>query len=96
MYFTGIFVYKFMNNLLPKSFVNYYAKTADRPTHKYNTRIAGDLSAQYARTNYRKLALGCRGPVGLIWNAIPPALQALQPLCLFVSSRKAQINKLYL
>jgi len=29
MYFTGIFVYKFMNNLLSKSFENYLAKTAD-------------------------------------------------------------------
>ena len=91
MYFTGIFVYKFMNNLLPKSFVNNFVKTAD--THKYNTRAAGSLSAQYARTNYRKFALGCRGPV--IWNAIPSALQALKPLCLFISSWKAHINKLY-
>jgi len=46
-----------MNNLLPKSFVNYFVKAAD--THKYNTRAAGGLSAQYARTNYRKFALGC-------------------------------------
>src|SRR6218665_1220960 len=88
-YFTGIFVYKFMNNLLPKSFVNYFVKTAD--THKYNTRAAGGWSAQYARTNYRKFALGCRGPV--IWNAIPPTFQ---PLRLFISSWKAHINKLYL
>src|SRR6218665_3704658 len=123
-----------MNNLLPKSFVNYFVKTAllvlcllgrfkcltspflsllslffqlsisfhhhpvqhhlswsSSDTHKYNTRAGGGLSAQYARTNYRKFALGCRGPV--IWNAIPPAcIQALQPLRLFISSWKAHIN----
>ena len=49
MYFTGIFVYKFMNNLLPKSFKNYFVRTPD--THTYNTRAAGGLSAQYTRTN---------------------------------------------
>ena len=59
MYFTGIFVYQFMNKLLPKSFVNYFVKTADTP--KYSTRAVGGLSAQYARTNYRKFALGCTG-----------------------------------
>ena len=92
MYFTGIGL--IMNNLLPKSFVNYFVKAAD--THKYNrpTMAAGGLSAQYARTNYRKFALGYRRPV--IWNVIPPALQALQPLGLFISSWKVHINKLYL
>src|SRR6218665_3783637 len=46
MYLTRIFVYKFMNNLLPKSFVNYFVKTTD--THKYITRAEGDFSEQYA------------------------------------------------
>jgi len=31
---------------------------------------------QYAGTNYRKFALGCRGPV--IWNATPTAIQTLK------------------
>src|SRR6218665_4148944 len=55
-YFTGIFMYKFMNNLVPGSFKNYFVKVAD--THRYNTRAAGGLFRQYARTNYRKFAIG--------------------------------------
>ena len=50
---------------------------------------------QYARTNYRKFALG-RGPV--IGNVIPPrpTLQALKPIRMLTSSWKAHINKLNL
>ena len=94
MYFTGIVVYKFINSLLPKSFENYVVKTAH--THRYNTRAAVGLSAQYARTNYRKFALDCSGRV--IWNAIHvlPALQALKLVRLFISSWIAHINKLHL
>ena len=82
---------KFMNNLEPVSFKNYFVKVADTHTCRYNTRAAGGLFRQYARTNYRKFAIGCRGPV--IWNAIPTAIQTLKTLRLFISSWKAFINK---
>ena len=49
-YFTGIFIYKFMNNLLPKYFENYYVKFSD--IHRYNTIAVGGLFRQHARTNY--------------------------------------------
>src|SRR6218665_902444 len=45
-----------MNNLVPWSFKNYFVKVAD--THRYSTRAAGGLFRQYARTNYRKFAIG--------------------------------------
>jgi len=37
--------------------------------HDHYTRASGNLSVRYARTNYRRFSLFCKGPI--IWNEIP-------------------------
>jgi len=55
---------KALNKLLRPVFQNYFTKRHD--VHDHYTRAYGSLSAQYARTDYRRFSLFCKGPI--IWN----------------------------
>ena len=66
-YLIGIFMYKAINKLLPIMFQNFFVRRDEE--HDHYTRASGNLSVQYARTNYRRFSLFCKGPI--IWNEIP-------------------------
>lgn len=87
-YLIGIFMYKFINNLLPHSSGRYFVRIGD--LHGYNTRAAGGLFKYYARTNYRQFSISYRGPV--VWNDIPRSMQELRTVTMFKSSWKVLVN----
>src|SRR6218665_4149162 len=78
-YLMGLFVYKFVCNILPPSVQNYLIKRVD--VHQHFIRASGGLSVQYPRTNYRRFAVSCRDPI--IWNGIPKEISALPSLYQF-------------
>src|SRR6218665_1596809 len=63
-YLIVLFTYKVVYNLTPSPVSNYFTKREQ--VHAYSLRASGNLSIQFSRTNYRKHALTCRGPI--IWN----------------------------
>ena len=66
-YLIGLFMYKDLNELLPPMFQHCFTKRHD--VHDHYTRASGTLSVQYARTDYRRFSIFCKGPI--IWNKIP-------------------------
>lgn len=66
-YLIGNFYFKLTNNTLTSFFDDYCRRIHE--VHQHCTRASAGLSVPYARTNYRKFALKCRGP--LVWNMIP-------------------------
>jgi len=78
-YLIGILFYKICNNLMPVQFSGYCIKV--RSVHDHHTRSAGGLFVSYARTNFRKFALRCKGPV--VWNTIPDCIRNISPLYKF-------------
>src|SRR6218665_3683525 len=78
IYLTGIFVYKYQNNHLPRMFLNYCVKITDRHDH-YTRSVTGmGLSIKFRRTNYRGFALSMRWPK--TWNTIPTQIRQLNSL----------------
>src|SRR6218665_2418194 len=57
-YLIGIFMYKAINKLLPIMFQNFFVRRDEE--HDHYTRASGNLSVQYARTNYRRFSLFCK------------------------------------
>ncbi len=78
-YLIGLFMYKALNKLLPPMFQHYFTKRHD--VHDYYTRASGSLSVQYARTDYRRFSLSCKGPI--IWNKIPSHISNVSTFALF-------------
>ena len=70
---TGIFMFKFYNNLQPKCFDNFFTKV--NSTHSYSTRLSArkTYSLPKARTNYGLFSLKSQGPK--IWNSINEAFK---------------------
>lgn len=87
-YLTGNFLFKYFNNLLPPVFTNFFTKTID--VHEHYTRAVSGLTVQYARTNYRRFSLYCKGPI--IWNDIPANIRAVKSFPQFKSLWKAYIK----
>src|SRR6218665_143885 len=74
IYLIGNFVYRFCNNLLPPYFNSFLIKI--HVVHDHYTRNRDNFAIQYARTDYRKFSLRCRGPE--VWNLIPLNLRDLK------------------
>src|SRR6218665_3714477 len=87
-YLIGNFLLKYFNNLLPPVFINFFTKTI--AVHEHYTRVVCWLSVQYARTNYRRFSLFCKGP--LIWNDIPANIRAVKSFPQFKSLWKDYIK----
>jgi len=88
-YLVGKFMYKFVNNLLPESFLNYFIKTVD--IHGHYTRSSGGLCVSYARTNYRRFSMSCNGPK--TWNAVPRSIQNALTLVQFKKLWRIYLNQ---
>ena len=68
-YFTGIFMFKFVNNLLPLTFD--YKFSFVKEIHKYVTHAssAEDITLPKCRTEFLKRTLCYSGPT--LWNSLP-------------------------
>ena len=66
---TAIFIFKYLNKLLPQYFhiKNYFTNWNE--LHNYNTRNSNSIYLPYASTNYRMFTIKYFGP--RIWNTIP-------------------------
>jgi len=84
---TAIFMYKYVNDLLPRSFKNKFVSA--NQIHSYSTRESCLYRLPLCRTEHYKCALQYRGP--LIWNALPIDIR----LALTLNSMKKSL-KLYL
>src|SRR6218665_1363957 len=59
-YQVKIFMYRYLNNFLPDSFIKYFTKVED--VHEHYTWFSLGLSIQYARTNYYRFSITCTDP----------------------------------
>ena len=91
-YLIGLFTYKVVYNLIPSPVSNYFTKREQ--VHAYSLRASGNLSIQFSRTNYRKHALTCRGPI--IWNNIPKDIRNILVYVQFKSSWRCYMQSLIL
>ena len=68
---TGIFMYKYINKLLPPIFSNYFTSVQD--IHGYSTRSRDNLFIPFTRTSYSINTLRFHGPC--LWNGIDRVVQ---------------------
>jgi hypothetical protein len=80
---TCIFMYKYINNLLPPSFFSYF----DPAPHLICTRSSNDFRPVFARTNVRKFSLGVQGPIN--WNSLPKEIRLVTSLSHFKTLARA-------
>ena len=80
---TCIFMYKYINNLLPPSFFSYF----DPAPHLICTRSSNDFRPVFARTNVRKFSLGVQGPTN--WNSLPKEIRSVTSLSHFKTLARA-------
>ena len=64
---VATFMFRYVNNLLPSSFVNYFVLNSD--IYGYDTRHCKDIHLTYFRTNLRGSCIQINGLK--FWNAIP-------------------------
>ena len=71
-YFIGIFMFKFLNGLLPPSLKDTFCLVKN--THNYSTRasVTNKLSLPNVRTEFFKRTLLFNGPS--VWNSLPETL----------------------
>ncbi len=86
---TAIFMYKYNNNLLPKSFDNKFKVNEDY--HHYNTRISSLHHIPMIRLERTKLSLNYRGVT--VWNLISPDIRSIGTLQGFKNAIKNTLYK---
>ena len=89
---TGIFMFKFTNNLLPHTFSNYFLSVND--THHYLTRSRNNLYVPFTRTSYSMNTLRFNGP--RLWNSIDHGIQTQLSVGRFKVSYKKHLVSQYL
>ena len=72
---TGIFMYKYRNNMLPQSFDSIF--TNHQSNHNYDTRNKGDYQLSMQRVN----TIVNTGPK--LWNELPKYVKSSKTLGLF-------------
>ena len=68
---TGILMYKYTNNLLPRTFSSYFTNVND--IHQYHTRSHKNLYVPFTRTSYSMNTLRFYGP--RLWNGLDPPIK---------------------
>ena len=81
---TGIFMYKYRNNMLPQSFDGIF--TNHQSNHNYDTRNKGDYQLSMQRVN----TIVNTGPK--LWNELPKYVKSSKTLGLF----KKNISRVFL
>ena len=89
---TAMFLYKFINNLLPRTFSSYF--TSVRSTHTYPTRSRNNLFLPFTRTSYSLNTLRFDGP--RLWNSMDEAVKTQPSVGRFKSSYKTILISQYL
>ena len=74
---TGIFMYKFINKLLPRVFSTYFL--AVHNIHGHSTRSSNNLHVPFTRTSYSMNTLRFHGP--RLWNDISRAVKEVRDSC---------------
>jgi hypothetical protein len=88
-YQTAIFMYKYVNNLLPIHFYKPEYFIIINRLHTYKIRIQNKFVIPYARTNMRLFSIKCFGP--RIWNSLPVCLTNISNLPMFKINLKINI-----
>jgi len=81
------FMYRAINNLLPKKFSNFLRMV--NQVHLYNTRNSMNYVLPYARTGYRTGSIQIVGP--RIWNSLPNEFKEIKHICTFKREMKKHI-----
>ena len=88
-YHTSVFMYKYINGLLPQFLGKFYEFNAE--VHHHYTRSNKDIHVTYARTNIKKFIITYRGPQ--VWNTLPGFLKCLPSLSCFKKQLKLHFLK---
>ena len=88
---TGIFMHRFLNNNIPKSFENYFHKHND--IHHYNTRNAENLISVKPTSNLIKNSIKYIGPK--LWNSLDSNLKTSKTTKSFKVKYKTEIISNY-
>ena len=88
---TALFMYRFDNNTLPRSFSNYFSKHSD--VHNYNTRNAHKYITSKPTTNLIKYSIKYTGPK--YWNLLNVKLTQCKSIKSFKSAMKEELIKKY-
>ena len=88
---TGIFMYKYINKLLPQAFTTYF--TAVHDVHDYSTRSCNKLYIPFTRTSYSINTLRFHGP--RLWNSIDEAVKTQSSVGRFKISYKKDLASHY-
>ena len=82
MFKIALFAYKFLNNILPTNFNDFFHPV----TSTYSQRHAYSFKIQPARINLKRYSLRCLGPH--VWNVLPTDLKLRSHQKLFMKSCK--------
>ena len=86
---TSIFMYKYLNKLLPPFFYLNKYFTIAKEIHSHHTRTRDQINKPYYSTNTRLFTIRCFGPT--VWNNIPLALKNISNLNAFKKSLKTYL-----
>ena len=89
---VGLFMFKFVNNMIPASFAHFFVFNKD--IHQHDTRIKNNIHQIQFRTNLRGSCIKVYGPK--IWNSIPNAIKNLKTLYSFKKQFKKDLIQKYL
>lgn len=87
-YCIGVFMYMYINKLLPRAFDNFVDLTLS--LHAYDTRNINQYNSKYSRTTIRRFSLDIRGPD--VWNKIAIIIRSLMSLQLFKNKYRNSLN----
>ena len=88
---VATFMFRYVNNLLPSSFANYFVCNSD--IHGYDTRHCKDIHLTYFRTNLRGSCIQING--SRVWNAIPVLIKNVKTVHAFKRKFIGTIYKEY-
>ena len=88
---VATFMFRYVNNLLPSSFANYFVFNSD--IHGYDTRHCNDIHLTYFRTNLRGSCIQINGPN--VWNANPVLIKNVKTVHAFKRKFIGTIYKEY-
>ena len=86
-YQVGIFMYRYLHNLLPPTYQHFFSLNSDIHTHP--SRNPYSLYIPFARTNTRLASIRCDGPRK--WNDIPLHIRTLPSVHLFKRELRSYI-----
>jgi len=84
---TGVFMFCYKHDLLPKTFADYF--NLGSASHSHYTRTASNYRTIFAHTNTRKFSVKVVGPT--VWNNLPADITNVPLLHLFKKRLRAYV-----